>query len=96
MLGITALLGAITVDQSFYKLNWPVMMLFSIGLYYFLTNDNSLTRVEGLLLFAMLVAFLFILIKVTSIIKQETYFNVPSCEYGIFTFESVSQLRYTF
>ena len=30
VLGITALVGAIAVDKSFYKVNWPVMMLFSL------------------------------------------------------------------
>lgn len=63
VLGITALVGAIAVDKSFYKLNWPVMMLFSIVLYYFLKNDNVLTALEGGILFSGLIIFLFILIK---------------------------------
>lgn len=63
VLGITALLGAIAVDKSFYKLNWPVMMLFSIALFYFLSNDNMLSRIEGLILFAFLIVFLIVLIK---------------------------------
>lgn len=69
VLGITALLGAIAVDKSFYKLNWPVMMLFSIGLYYFLSNDNQLVAIEGLMLFAFLVVFMVVLIKAA---KKET------------------------
>lgn len=63
VLGITAMVGAISVDKSFYKLNWPVMMLFSIALYYFLKNDNILTSIEGALLFIGLIVFLFILIR---------------------------------
>ncbi len=63
VLGITALLGAISVDRSFYKLNWPVMMLFSIAVFYFLSNDNQLTAIEGLLLFVFLIVFLIVLIK---------------------------------
>jgi cation:H+ antiporter len=63
VLGVTAMVGAIAVDKSFYKLNWPVMMVFSILLYYFLKNDNLLTAIEGGLLFAGLVVFLFILIR---------------------------------
>ncbi|MGC1472400.1 MAG: calcium/sodium antiporter [Psychroserpens sp.] len=63
VLGITALVSAIAVDQSFYKLNWPVMMLFSIALFYFLGNDNQLTAIEGGALFVGLVIFLIILIK---------------------------------
>ncbi|WP_425077158.1 calcium/sodium antiporter [Psychroserpens sp. S379A] len=63
VLGITALVSSIAVDKSFYKLNWPVMMLFSIALYYFLSNDNQLTPIEGCILFGALVLFLFVLIR---------------------------------
>ena len=63
VLGITALVGAIAVDKSFYKVNWPVMMVFSIVLYYFLKNDNVLTAIEGGILFAGLILFLIFLIR---------------------------------
>ena len=63
VLGITALVGAISVDKSFYKVNWPVMMLFSLALYYFLKNDNLLNAVEGGALFIGLILFLFLLIR---------------------------------
>ncbi|MEP3837089.1 MAG: calcium/sodium antiporter [Algibacter sp.] len=63
VLGITAMVGTIAVDKSFYKLNWPVMMVFSIVLYYFLKNDGKLTAIEGGVLFAGLVVFLAYLIR---------------------------------
>ncbi|MCK0177877.1 calcium/sodium antiporter [Flavobacteriaceae bacterium S0862] len=63
VLGITAVVGSITVDKTFYKLNWPVMMLFSIALYYFLYNDSQLIFLEGLGLFGGLIVFLYILIR---------------------------------
>ena len=63
VLGITALVGSIAVDKSFYKLNWPVMLMFFIVLYYFLKNDNVLTAIEGGVLFAGLIAFLIFLIR---------------------------------
>ncbi len=63
VLGITALVSSIAVDKSFYKLNWPVMMLFSIALYYFLYNDNQLIPLEGAVLFGALIIFLIVLIK---------------------------------
>lgn len=63
VLGITALIGSITVDKSFYKLNWPVMMLFSFAMYYFLYNDNKLTAIEGAVLLSALIIFLVVLIK---------------------------------
>jgi len=63
VLGITALIGPIAVDKGFYKLNWPAMMLFSIVLYFFLNNDQLLTRVEGVILLVSLITFLIVLIK---------------------------------
>ena len=66
VLGITAIVGSIGVDRSFYKLSWPVMMLFSIALYYFLVNDNQLGTLEGVILFYW---FNFILIHSYSIGK---------------------------
>ncbi|WP_026755523.1 calcium/sodium antiporter [Sediminibacter sp. Hel_I_10] len=63
VLGITALVSSISVDRSFYKLNWPAMLVFSILLYYFLYNDNQLTALEGIFLFVGLIAFLIILIR---------------------------------
>lgn len=63
VLGITAMVGSIAVDKSFYKLNWPVMMVFSIMLYYFLKNDNVLTAIEGGALFTGLIVFLIYLIR---------------------------------
>lgn len=63
ILGISAVIGTINVDRSFYKLNWPVMMLFSIVLYYFLSNDNQLSTFEGVILLSGLIIFLIILMK---------------------------------
>tara|TARA_R110002050_G_scaffold293893_1_gene451055 strand:+ start:1852 stop:2802 length:951 start_codon:yes stop_codon:yes gene_type:complete len=63
VLGIIAMVGSIVVDRSFYKMNWPVMMLFSLVLYYFLWNDNLLSTLEGLVLFLGIILFLVILIK---------------------------------
>jgi cation:H+ antiporter len=63
VLGITAMIGPISVSKDFYKLNWPVMMLFSLVLYYFLWNDNVLTQLEGVLLLLGLAIFLFVLIR---------------------------------
>ncbi|WP_298760424.1 calcium/sodium antiporter [uncultured Psychroserpens sp.] len=63
VLGITAVVSSIAVDKSFYKLNWPVMMMFSIALYYFLSNDNQLSPIEGGTLFIALIIFLIVLIR---------------------------------
>jgi len=63
VLGITAIIGPIVVYKDFYKMNWPVMMLFSVVLYYFLWNDTVLTQMEGFLLLVGLIVFLVVLIR---------------------------------
>jgi cation:H+ antiporter len=70
VLGITAIVGNISVSKTFYQLNWPAMMLFSGMLYYFLSNDNKLDSTEGLMLFGMLLLFLIILLRKA---KKEAY-----------------------
>jgi cation:H+ antiporter len=70
VLGITAIVGTISVDKTFYKLNWPVMMLFSMALYYFLYNDNQLTFSEGAILLIALIVFLFVLFRQA---KKDTF-----------------------
>ena len=63
VLGVTAIVGAIGIDKSFYKLTWPVMILFSVVLYYFLWNDSQLIPIEGAILFIALIIFVVYLIK---------------------------------
>jgi cation:H+ antiporter len=70
VLGITALIGAIRVNKTFYKFNWPVLMLFSLLLYYFLSNDNQLTVLEGAFLFIALILFVIIVLR-TSNLKEK-------------------------
>lgn len=62
VLGLTAIISPLTIDKEFYKLNWPMMMLVSIGLYFLLKNDGKLDAVEGAILFIALIIFLIILI----------------------------------
>ncbi len=71
VLGITAIIGPIAVSKDFYKLNWPVMMLFSLVLYYFLKNDNLLSQTEGFILVFSLVIFLIVLIRSAKENKEE-------------------------
>ncbi|MCC1484465.1 calcium/sodium antiporter [Winogradskyella immobilis] len=63
VLGITALISPLAIDREFYRLNWPMLMLMSFGLYFFLKNDKVLSAVEGLILFVSLIIFLIVLIK---------------------------------
>ena len=63
VLGITALISPLAIDREFYRLNWPMLMLMSFGLYFFLKNDKVLSSVEGFILFVSLIIFLIVLIK---------------------------------
>ncbi|WP_046745997.1 calcium/sodium antiporter [Kordia zhangzhouensis] len=65
VLGITAIIGPIAVNNTFYNLTWPVLMIFSLAIYYFLWNGdvNMLTRLEGIILLSGLVLFLIVLIR---------------------------------
>tara|TARA_R110002073_G_scaffold57778_4_gene146718 strand:+ start:134263 stop:135228 length:966 start_codon:yes stop_codon:yes gene_type:complete len=63
VLGITAIIFPLSVDKDFYKMNWPVMILLSLALYFFLMNDYVLSSTEGLLLFISLFVFVFFMIR---------------------------------
>jgi cation:H+ antiporter len=78
VLGITALIGAIYVDKTFYKFNWPVLMLFSLALYYFLSNDNQLAALEGAVLFVALILFVIIVLKTSKLTEKDDSIDVLS------------------
>ncbi|MEW7280185.1 calcium/sodium antiporter [Aquimarina sp. 2201CG1-2-11] len=63
VLGITAIIGPLAIDRDFYKFNWPVMVLLSFVLFLFLENDAVLTQLEGGILLAAIVLYLFLLIR---------------------------------
>ncbi len=63
VLGITLLIAKIDVQRSFYTTNWPVMMIASLMLFYFLYNDAIISFVEGIVLFSFLLIFLVYLLR---------------------------------
>ncbi len=63
VLGIVTIISTISVEKSFYKINWPVMMLSSVILYFFIAYDGILQRYEGVILFSLLIVFLIYLLK---------------------------------
>lgn len=63
VLGITAIIFPLAIDKDFYKMNWPMMLVSSLVLYYFLWNDGVLSRVEGAILFVSLIVFISFMIK---------------------------------
>lgn len=63
VMGITAMITPLVIDRDFYRINWPVMMIFSIVLYYFLSSNREISRIEGFLLLVGLSIYLFLLIR---------------------------------
>ncbi|RMA57858.1 calcium/sodium antiporter [Ulvibacter antarcticus] len=63
VLGITAIITPLSIDKDFYKFNWPVMMLLSIGLYFILRTGLEITRGEGVGLIVILGIYLYLLIS---------------------------------
>ncbi len=63
VLAITVLLGSIDVNKSFYKTDWPVMMLASILFFGFIYFDGELQQYEGIVMVVVLFAFLVYLLR---------------------------------
>ena len=63
VLGITLILSTIEVEKSFYKTDWPVMMIASFLLYFFIVFDNTIQQYEGIIMFGILVVFLIYLLR---------------------------------
>jgi cation:H+ antiporter len=63
VLGVTAIISPLFLDRDFYKFNWPVMMLFSLALYFVVKFGYGIGRTEGIILILALAVYLFILIR---------------------------------
>jgi len=80
VLGLTAIIFPLMVDKGFYKMNWPMMVITSLLLYYFLWNDNILSRAEGSFLFAGLIIFIYFMIKISRKNTKEESVDVTLSE----------------
>ncbi|MCH8535373.1 MAG: calcium/sodium antiporter [Flavobacteriaceae bacterium] len=88
VLGLTAIIMPLSFDRDFFRLNWPVMMIFSLLMYYFFWTNSEIGLIEGIILVALLFIYLFVLIrraqgakvKVQTDIKEElsqvSYFKI--------------------
>lgn len=63
VLGITAIISPLIIDQDFYKFNWPIMMFFSFALYFFLYTEGNISRIEGAALFIGIIIYVLFLIQ---------------------------------
>jgi cation:H+ antiporter len=79
VLGITLLFGSIEVTKSFYKTDWPVMMLASILFYVLLSIDGILSFWEGFSMFVLLLIFLWYLLRFqeTAVVDERPENDVP-------------------
>ena len=59
VLGLISVLGNITVDNNFYKRDWPWMFFLSLVLWLFIVSDNLLSGYEGFFLVVILSTFIF-------------------------------------
>ena len=94
VLGITLLIAGMDVQKSFFTTNWPVMMIASLLLYFFLRNDYVLSDVEGLIFVLFLVFFLVYLFRFQN---QELTDDLPEDEdilpvYKTFTWFTIGSL----
>ena len=65
VLGITTVISPLLIERDFYLFNWPVMMVFSAVLYFFLESGQLLSRNEGLVLVLGIIGYLYFLIRIT-------------------------------
>ncbi len=63
VLSIVILIAPIKVAKDFIKTDWSMMFFVSILFYFFLVHDAVLSRIEGGVLFILLLLFLLFLIK---------------------------------
>ena len=63
VLGITTILSTITIQKSFYKTDWPIMMISSFLLYFFIAFDGEIQQYEGVVLFSLLIVFLIYMLR---------------------------------
>ena len=88
VLGITLLLGTMEVQKSFYKTDWPVMMIASALLYFFLAGDKVITQNEGFILFSFLILFLIYILRFqkTAIVDEVQEDDTPLPKFKIALF----------
>ena len=63
VLAITIMISPIHVTPSFYRTDWPMMILASALFYFFISVDQKLVAIEGAILFVFLILFIVFLIK---------------------------------
>jgi len=72
ILGVVMIISSMRVEISFFKTDWPAMIVSSFLLYGMLLYDGEISRMDGIILFAILIAFIVYLIKTQKGNENET------------------------
>ena len=83
VMGIVVLLSPIKIDKVFYKFDWPIMMLITLLFYYFLKTGNFLSLVEGIIMIAVLIIYLFFILffQKNRLVDEEVFDNRVNKKY---------------
>ena len=83
VMGIVVLLAPIKIDKVFYKFDWPIMMLITLLFYYFLKTGNFLSLVEGIIMIAVLIIYLFFILffQKNRLVDEEVFDNRVNKKY---------------
>ena len=57
VLGIIIIITPIKVDELFYKIDWPVMMVVTLIFVFLVSKDNSLGKMDGIILLILLIIY---------------------------------------
>ena len=57
VLGIIIIITPIKVDKIFYKIDWPVMMVVTLIFVFLVSKDNSLGKMDGIILLLLLIIY---------------------------------------
>ncbi|WP_396172624.1 calcium/sodium antiporter [Flavobacterium sp.] len=63
ILGVVMIISEMKVDASFFKTDWLAMIIASFLLYFLLLYDGEIARMEGAVLFLLIILFVIYLIK---------------------------------
>ena len=63
VLAVTIMLGSIDVNKSFYKTDWPAMMIASLLFFGFIYFDGVIVRYEGVIMLIALFVFLVYILR---------------------------------
>jgi len=89
VLAITIMISPIDVTSSFYKTDWPMMILASLIFYFFIATDKILMAYEGFIMFVLLMVFFVYLIKFQ---KQAVLDEAPEDDEVLETYKTLSYL----